>query len=280
MINEIAGVPRQIFKPHPIFGWTLTPGKKVQVKFRPEVIQNIDAAGNRLTPKAQQNRAATSLVMYGCSFTYGTGLADTETYPALLQSALPEVCVTNKGVGGHGSVQALLRFRSDILAGNVDIAVFGIISDHRYRNFPHPYRMKSHLSPDWYRLGVEQVPHARLNREGGVDIVFTPIWQPGLLHDDIKVFLPDEHVLDLVTLAVFREIRNLAIDQNIPVIFALLDRLDHTFNQLMTQNFMETSDVSTPYNDSFSFQPLDLHPNAAANQCFFKGLLPVIKLIL
>lgn len=274
---EIANVPRKIFKSHPIFGWTLTPNKQVKVGFRQSVVQNMDDSGNRYTPRPKIDPPGKKLTFYGCSFTYGTGLKDTETFVALIQAELPDLLVTNKGVGGHSSVQALLRFRADIIAGNVDAAVFGVISDHRYRNFPHPYRMKAHLSEDWYKLGVEQVPHARLNREGGVDIVFTPIRQPGLLHGDIEVFLPDENVLDLITLAVFREIQKLANEHNVPVIFALLDQLDPCFNTLVTRSFSEAFDVSTPYSPDFTFQPHDLHPNAVANQYFSKQLLPAIN---
>ncbi len=278
MSSEIAKKPRETFKAHPIFGWTLTPGHQVKVGFRPGVVQTIDAQGNRHTPRAPgEPSAGKRLAIYGCSFTYGTGLADTETYPALLQQALPDMRVLNKGVGGHGSVQALLRFRADILDGQVDAAIFGVISDHRYRNLPHPYRMKYHLSPDWYRIGVEQVPHARLNRSGDIDIVFTPIWQPSLLRMNFEVFLPDEYVLDLVTLGVFREILALANTHRIPVIIALLDRFDPHFNERMTRTFSAAYDISTPYNETYNFRPDDLHPNTLANRCFAERLLPLIQ---
>jgi hypothetical protein len=277
MTSKIASLPRKIFKAHPIFGWTLTPGKQVQVHFRTDVIQNVDALGNRQNPGADTNPANKKLAIYGCSFTYGTGLADTETYPALLQQALPGVNVINKGVGGHSSVQALLRFRSDIIENNVNMAIFGIISDHRYRNLPHPYRMRAHLSPDWYKLGVEQVPHARLNRSGNIHIVYTPTWQPVLLGNDFEIFLPDEYVLDLIAVAIFREILALAMANDIPVIFALLDQLDVQFNQLMTSTFREAHDVSTPYNETYCFLPHDIHPNGLANQCFAERLQPIIR---
>ena len=249
----------------------------MQVHFRTDVIQNIDALGNRLTPKPDTNPTDKKLAIYGCSFTFGTGLADSETFPALLQQALPELDVINKGVGGHSSVQALLRFRSDIIENNVNMAIFGIISDHRYRNLPHPYRMKAHLSPDWYKLGVEQVPHARLTRSGKIRIVFTPIWQPVQLGNNIEVFLPDEHVLDLITVAVFREILSMANENSIPVIFVLLDQLDSQFNQLMCNTFCEAVDVSTPYNKTYSFLPNDVHPNRLANRCFAERLQPIIR---
>ncbi len=42
MTNNIAKKPRSIFRPHPIFGWTLTPNKQVQVPFRDNVVHNMD----------------------------------------------------------------------------------------------------------------------------------------------------------------------------------------------------------------------------------------------
>lgn len=250
----------------------------MSVGFRPHITQHINADGNRLVPPQPEGLLQkTRLNIYGCSFTYGTGLSDAETYPALLQQAIPNVSVTNKGVGGHSNVQALLRFRDDLVKNRVDAAVFGVISDHRYRNFPHPYRMKAHLSPDWYRIGVEQVPHARLNRAGKIDIVFTPIWQPSLLRNDFEVFLPDEHVLDLIAVGVLKEIVELAETAGVPVLIALLDQLDPEFNHYLTSNFSMAYDISTPYNQEYNFLPQDIHPNQMANRCFAERLLPLIK---
>lgn len=281
MPEKIVHVPRKIFKAHPVFGWTLTPGKQVRVNFRDNLVQHIDAQGNRSTPNVHSECIERmKLAVYGCSFTYGTALADTETYSALLQKAYPNLHIANKGVGGYSTVQALLRFREDIKNEQVDIAIFGVISDHRYRNLPHPYRMKSYLRPVWHQLGIEQVPHARFDRKGNIEIVFTPIWQPVIAENNISVFLPDEHVIDLITIGVFREILKLAESANIPVVFALLDQLDPHFNTLMTDTFAQSHDASTPYNSTYNFLPDDIHPNALANQCFAQRLRPILDKIL
>lgn len=278
MMTEIAKKPREIFRAHPIYGWTLTPGRRVSVRFRPGITQSIDEDGNRRVPPNPQAEVVTHrLNIYGCSFTYGTGLADDETYAALLQQRLPEARITNKGVGGHSNVQSLLRFRDDIRSGQVDAAIFSIISDHRYRNLPHPKRMKAHLSPDWYRIGVEHVPHARLNRSGEIGIRFTPIWQPSLLGADFSIFLPDQHVLDLVALGILEQTVKLAKTSEIPIIIALLDQLDPEFNELVTNRFEMAHDISTPYDAEHNFIPTDIHPNQRANRRFAERLLPLIK---
>src|SRR5262249_10125369 len=49
--------------------------------------------------------------VFGCSFTYGWLVNDAETYPYLLQAALPEYRIVNFAVPGYGNVQSLLQFK-------------------------------------------------------------------------------------------------------------------------------------------------------------------------
>jgi len=48
------------------------------------------------------------LIATGCSFTFGMGVSDEDTWPWLLQERLPGYHVVNTGVGGYGTDQALL----------------------------------------------------------------------------------------------------------------------------------------------------------------------------
>ncbi len=59
-----------------------------------------DAFGFRATGIQTESETAPSILLIGDSFTYGTSLADQDTWPALLQSRLPEYQVFNAGVGG------------------------------------------------------------------------------------------------------------------------------------------------------------------------------------
>ncbi len=268
--------PKEIYKAHPIFGWVLSPNSQIQVSYRPGTIQNTNSNSDRVvTNKTQKTNH--NLNIYGCSFTYGTGLKDDETYSSILQNSLPDFNITNKGIGGHSTVQNYLRFREDIKTGQVDSAVFGVISDHRYRNIPHPYRMKQHLKPAWYDIGVEHIPHIHIDRNKKPRIKFTPIWQECMLRDDFGVFVPDEYYLDLATIVIFQEILKLASKNDIPVKFALLDQLDEHFSNLMLSEFSETIDVSTPQDNEHSFQPIDLHPNQRANQYFADRILKELR---
>ena len=187
---QVVSKPRLLFRPHPVWGWSLTPNYSVRVGFRDDVIQTIAADGWRFVPGGA-DALDTQLAVYGCSFTYGTGLADDETFVALLQQDMPHVKIRSRGIGGQSSVQNYLQFQHDIAQGNVDAAIFAIISDHRFRNIPHPQRMQQFLHNDWHRIGVEHVPVIRQGRDGQNSIQYVPIWQPALKRGGFDAFLPD-----------------------------------------------------------------------------------------
>lgn len=267
--------PRLLFRPDPVLGWSLSPQHAVKVSFRKNVFQTVNQLGWRHVPShaaAEGSRVA----FYGCSFTYGTGLSDDETFCNLVQASRPSIKVLNRGIGGHGSVQNFLQFRRDIHARAIDAAVFGIISDHRFRNIAHPQRMRQYLNPEWSTLGVEHVPVARLEPSGNVRIVYLPIWQPVIRDVDFQIFLPDDFMINIATLAVFDLIVKSSKDADIPVAFILLDKLDPDFNRTVMGRFPETVDVSTPDDENHSFKPKDSHPNAYANQLFAERILPVV----
>lgn len=264
-----------MFQPDPVLGWRLTPNHAVQVGFRKDLLQHVAADGWRHVPGSDAT-VGRRVAIYGCSFTYGTGLADDETFTALLQRGLPAVRILNRGVGGHGTVQNLLQLRRDIACGAIDAAVFAIISDHRFRNIAHPQRMQQYLSREWYQLGVEHVPVARLDSMGGVRIIYPPIWQPVLREADFQIFLPDDHMINTATFAVLDLVRATAQAAGIPLGFVLLDDLDRDFNTAVCARFPETRDISTPYDRDHTFLPQDIHPNVRANALFADRLAPLI----
>ncbi len=271
VVLTIASKPRSIFRPDPLIGWTLTPDARVQVPFRENVVQTMGSDGWRFVPGASDDRDHV-LAIYGCSYTYGTCLTDEETYPALLQQRFPGIRVLNRGVGGHGTVQNLVQFQSDLIANRVNSAIFGVFSDHRYRNIGHPKRMRQHLDRAWYELGVEHLPVARHTRAGDLRIEYIPIWQPGLLGMAFDDFLPDDHLIDRATISVFQAIVALAGAHGIPVTFVLLDNLDTDFNNLMLERFPQAVDISTPFDAGHNFLPDDNHPNPHANELFASRL--------
>jgi hypothetical protein len=264
-----------IFQPHPLLGWSLTPNQRREVSFRGDVAENIAANGSRVVTGALA-QARWKIAFYGCSFTFGTALRDEETFTSILQSWLPDVQILNRGVGGYGTTQNYLQFRRDVRERKTDAAVFCLVSDHRYRNYGHPHWMRRHLSMRWHQIGVEHMPRARIDRSGKIWIEYIPIWQPSLLHENFEFVFPDEFTLDYLMIALLQEIREIAAAHEIPAAIVVLDRVDENFFGILQKRFPEVLDVSAPYDSNHTFLPHDIHPNARANEIFADKLYPHI----
>jgi len=247
--------------------------------FRGDVAENIGPNGWRVVAGAPAD-ARWRIAFYGCSFTFGCALRDEETFTSILQSKLPDVQVLNRGVGGYGSTHTYLQFRKDARERNIDAAVFCVLSDHRYRNYGHPNWMRRHLSMRWHEIGVEHMPRARIDRSGKIWIEFIPIWQPSLLQENFQFVFPDEFTLDYLTMALLREIREIADAHDIPIGIVLLDNIDEGFVEILRKLFPDTVDASAPYDEDHTFLPHDIHPNGRANDIFALKLYPPVCSVL
>jgi hypothetical protein len=268
---QLASKPRGIFKPHPVLGWSLTPNQRVKVEFRDNVIQNVGADGFRNVPaRSDHSGQGLNFNLYGCSFTYGTGLRDEETLVNLLQSNNPDTHFNNRGVSGYGNVQSYLSFETDILNGDVQAAFFLIHNVHRRRNIPHPVRMQHYLSLDWHRIGVEHVPCCADSEDGSFAIRFVPIWQPCLNGYAIDAFLPQERDYDRAFVRTCQAIADLADKNDIPVGFALVSPLSLPLREELSSlpNWLDIGLTGAEY----TFAPFDGHPNVRANKIFAERL--------
>lgn len=81
---------------------------------------------------------------FGDSFTHGDGLANEETWQALVEARRDTLGVANFGVGGYGVDQALLRYRRDGKPLAPDVVWIGLMLEdigrhvNRYRPLYHP----------------------------------------------------------------------------------------------------------------------------------------------
>jgi hypothetical protein len=104
---------RSLHRPDPLLGWTLNPGpyrhrlvgKDGAVLF--DVEYGVASDGHRRT-SAKPPDSAPVVIATGCSFTFGHGIGDQETWPWQLQERLPGYHVVNVGVMAYGTDQALL----------------------------------------------------------------------------------------------------------------------------------------------------------------------------
>tara|TARA_R110002074_G_scaffold401089_1_gene598126 strand:- start:655 stop:1842 length:1188 start_codon:yes stop_codon:yes gene_type:complete len=78
--------------------------------------------------------APITLACFGDSFTFGSEVADDETWAWQLRSKDARIHTLNFGVGGYGTGQALLRYRRDGVKTNPDVVVIGLMLENIGRN--------------------------------------------------------------------------------------------------------------------------------------------------
>lgn len=266
-----AKLPRHIFQPDPVLGWSLTPDRVIQVPFRRDVVQTVASDGFRVVPSsAKAAPDGIRLNLYGCSYTYGTGLRDEETFAHRIQENHPDIRIRNRGVSGYGNVQTLLSFENDIKNGEVQAAIIFLHEIHRIRNLPHPARMRQYLSADWYRAGVEHVPCCNMVSGVFAGVRYVPIWQPCLQGRPIDAFIAPDYVFEQAMVQTCKAIAGLAEKHGIPAGFALISDFDAKLaDQLaILPNLIDIAVRGA----EFTFSPFDGHPNAKANALFAERL--------
>jgi len=132
---------RSMNQPDPRIGWVLSsdpvkvPHRLVDnhgvVQF--DVVYSV-AGGQRMT--SAHPHTGPTLIVTGCSFTFGHGLNDQDTWPWLLQEQLPDYHVVNVADVAYGTDQALMAAEREVLASPHQTAgvVLGFGAFQIYRN--------------------------------------------------------------------------------------------------------------------------------------------------
>jgi hypothetical protein len=159
----------RFYTPHPTLGYTHLPGPFVVTlpngyAFHVTHLPNTFRVTHPLTTDAHA-RSKPEIWLFGCSFTHGWSLNDEETYPWVLQERLPMYEVVNYGVGGYGTIHALLQLREALHTRPPPVvAVYAYAAFHDERNtFIRQCRKGVAL---WNQLGPLIQPYARLDHTG------------------------------------------------------------------------------------------------------------------
>lgn len=131
-----------------------------------------DARSARVNRPGEQTGATVDVMTLGCSFTWGAGIENEQTYAQRLGAAL-HAPVANFAMGSFGSVQSFL-----MLLRNADlkpkVVVYGFIPDHLRRNV-------APCAPNYVPLCA---PVAYLQREGDQVVLKPP---------HMEIFSPEEN---------------------------------------------------------------------------------------
>lgn len=130
---SIQSTPKNAFVGHPKLGIQLNPGT-YQINVNKGLAFEARHLGNHSRYVAGRKQAHSDVLLLGCSFTYGFGVNDDQTFASILQEAYPETGIQNAGVVGYGSVQSLMQLKEQLEAGHLKVALLHFSSYHFMRN--------------------------------------------------------------------------------------------------------------------------------------------------
>jgi hypothetical protein len=200
---------RSLLAPDAFLGWRPRPRMRLRSrevgKFDVVVTTNRDGLRGKQRVSKEKRPGVTRIGVFGCSQTFGTGVADEQTYSARLGATLPGVEVLNFGVAGYGTDQMMLYYESEGVRRGLDVVVLGFAYYHLERNllaFRSYAKPRFELSPDG-TLSLTGVPvpgpeafaggagiaarHALLDRS----MLLRSLWQRILTNGTERLYRPD-----------------------------------------------------------------------------------------
>ena len=126
-----------------------------------KVRYTIDGEGNRVTPSPPSPLG--SIIMLGCSFTFGHGVEDQQAFPHVLgKEHWTGYKVKNRGVMGWGTGHALVALDEELRQEDLpSLVVFGWMGDHLTRGYSEEYCLTMTSPTRLRRLqGGEEHPEA------------------------------------------------------------------------------------------------------------------------
>ncbi len=125
------------FRTHPAYGHAGVPNTTGLHWLHPDfrARYSFDDQGWRVMPRPKAPRG--EVLMLGCSYTFGTGVQDDETYPAVLATEFwPNYRVVNRGFPMFGTVECWVVLEEFLAREPLPRAVcYGFIDDHLRRNW-------------------------------------------------------------------------------------------------------------------------------------------------
>jgi hypothetical protein len=270
------------FVKHPTLGYTHIPGA-FHVTLPDGYAFDVTNLPNTLRkthPLAAHDSVATSdmkdeIWIFGCSFTHGWALNDSDTYAWLLQERLPQYEVVNYGVSGYGTLHSLIQFRDALAHKKPKVAILAYASFHDSRNTFLRKRQKAVAT--WNNLGPLVQPYARLDDHGQLEIRMAdveyrefPLMRKSAVAHLIEMTYDNYEAWrtpsDRVTEAIISEMAKTAHDHGVRFVVALIagraTMLEYTRAQGIPSVDMSV-DLTLPENNN---EPHDNHPSALANR--------------
>ena len=302
----------QLYRPNSELGYVATPGKYRlteivkgvlgQLSYDVTILEDHSRATSP-EKEEQQKKDKPQIWIFGCSFTWGQGLNDWETYPYKIQSKFPNYNVKNFGDNGYGTTHSLVHLRELLNEGNRPAAiVIGHITWHDQRNIGDPNYLqalywfsafskkgmfgtlfelanyKIHVAVNGQeeaaKLAEFKFPVAFLNESTGeISVKAQPM---------LPESLPASGDPTKTTAAILRDIGKLSAKVGVkPVLLRLWNDGADPLEKVYAELGFEFQDALIEYNQNqWNNNPWNNHPNNSANDVYADKLGQVLKRVL
>lgn len=252
---------------------------------------------NRITSFGGGSEASEpKIFLYGCSYTYGQGVNDKNTYPFLLQQKDTVHRVVNLSRPGYGTIQALIHLKKSIAdSASPDIVVINYAGFHEERNvLAKSYMYKLYAGYQLMDAEPESMVYPKtilvndslkIECRNIVD-AFKPLCfrkQSALINlaDKSLAFSEQKELKQLsCTKQIFRQIHALCNEHKIELVIADIE--SNPDSEIM-KNFCESIeldyvDISPDFSaGEYRNLPYDNHPNAKAHEVYAEKLFEYLK---
>lgn len=247
-----------------------------------------DEAGLRLTSTNAVD-GGEELWLMGCSLTHGWSVNDHETYPWLVQSALPNWRVVNAGVSGYGTVHSRLLYQELMnQRGKPAVVVYAYGRFHDFRNTFVRVWQKGFVPNN--RLPDLLVPKVGLDSAGKLEYAMVkPVYQEwplqrvsALVHalevrwNRFSAARSDSHAISRELIAQWAAF---CLREDIRFVVAGISSDAGNMLDWCRELKIEAVDIAVPLSGTeFTNLPHDNHPNAKAHREYAHRLLKYLKL--
>lgn len=202
--------------------------------------------------------------IFGCSFTWGWPLENSESFPWLVQNALPTFYVRNFAENCYGTVHALIQLQQQFASDHYpDTVVIVYNPFHLVRNVAAPSRLAKYQIMD----SLKSCRHAKatLDSLGKLHISLVSVF-PTIGED------PPHDYMIRITKEILSHILQLCRPRTQRVILAYQTEKDEIV-EFAGQCGFEVCDISLQLTEDLICAPFDAHPNAKAHQIYAMKLL-------
>ena len=236
-----------------------------------------DAAGHRITERRHAHTCSehSSVAMLGCSYTFGAGVSDDETYPWLVQATLRDWRITNYGCCGYSLYQMLLLLRALLETEGPRVVTVGLHGGLTRRlawstaelrdifatgrKFPTCALRKGGLV-QYAPIGYKEIPLSRC--DGAL------AWTQASMNSLRLWAVRRRSSLQKTNEYLLREMKRTAERHGAELLVACLDGCEEYYRFLYANGFkwfVSSVDLCSKTDTSWTLEPFDSHPNQRAH---------------